>query len=93
MRNLLDINGLNIEFPTRRGTIRAASNVSLHVNAGEVLGLVGESGAGKSTVGNAIIDLWKNQAEFLLGPLNLMAKNCGTKMQTRCGAFAVTVSE
>ena len=34
MSNLLDINGLNIEFPTRRGIIRAASNVCLHVNAG-----------------------------------------------------------
>ena len=69
MSNLLDINGLNIEFPTRRGTIRAASNVSLHVNAGEVLGLVGESGAGKSTVGNAIIDLLEKPGRISAGSI------------------------
>ncbi|MEM7544709.1 MAG: ABC transporter ATP-binding protein [Pseudomonadota bacterium] len=54
---LLEISGLDVEFPTRRGTVKAARNVSLTVKPGEVLGLVGESGAGKSTIGNAIIDL------------------------------------
>ncbi|CAG0911991.1 unnamed protein product, partial [Cyprideis torosa] len=57
MSTLLDIKGLSIEFPTRRGTVEAARNVSLTVQSGEVLGLVGESGAGKSTIGNAIINL------------------------------------
>ncbi len=54
---LLEIKGLNVDFPTRRGLVQAARNVSLSVSPGEVLGLVGESGAGKSTIGNAIIDL------------------------------------
>ena len=54
---LLEIENLDVDFLTRRGTINAAKAVSLHVAAGEVLGLVGESGAGKSTIGNAIIDL------------------------------------
>jgi len=57
MSELLEISGLDVEFPTRRGTVRAARNVNLKVRPGEVLGLVGESGAGKSTIGNAIIDL------------------------------------
>ena len=57
MTELLEIKGLNVEFPTRRGTVKAARNVSLTVKPGEVVGLVGESGAGKSTIGNAIIDL------------------------------------
>ncbi|MEX2518666.1 MAG: ABC transporter ATP-binding protein [Paracoccaceae bacterium] len=57
MSPLLEIRGLGVEFPTRRGVVSAARGVSLTVNPGEVLGLVGESGAGKSTIGNAIIDL------------------------------------
>lgn len=57
MTELLRITGLDVDFPTRRGTVHAAREVSLTVHPGEVLGLVGESGAGKSTIGNAIIDL------------------------------------
>ncbi len=54
---LLEIDNLDVDFKARRLTVNAAKSVSLHVEAGEVLGLVGESGAGKSTIGNAIIDL------------------------------------
>ncbi|MEP1538112.1 MAG: ABC transporter ATP-binding protein [Paracoccaceae bacterium] len=57
MTELLTITDLDVDFPTRRGTVHAARKVSLDVSPGEVLGLVGESGAGKSTIGNAIIDL------------------------------------
>lgn len=57
MTELLKIRDLDVEFTTRRGTLRAARGVNLVVHPGEVLGLVGESGAGKSTIGNAIIDL------------------------------------
>ena len=53
MSELLEINDLDVEFPTRRGTVKAARGVSLTVKPGEVLGLVGESGAGKSTIGLA----------------------------------------
>ncbi|MEM9013117.1 MAG: ABC transporter ATP-binding protein [Pseudomonadota bacterium] len=54
---LLSIRDLVVEFPTRRGVVTAAKDVSIDVRPGEILGLVGESGAGKSTIGNAIIDL------------------------------------
>ncbi len=55
--SLLEVKGLRIEFPSRYGTAVAVKGVSFTLEKGEILGLVGESGAGKSTVGNAVIDL------------------------------------
>ena len=57
MSNLLEINNLSVDFPSRRGQVAAVNKVSISVAKGEVLGLVGESGAGKSTVGNSVINL------------------------------------
>ena len=54
---LLDVQDLRVEFPTRRGVLRALDGVSFGIAAGEVLGVVGESGAGKSMTGAAIIGL------------------------------------
>ena len=54
---LLDVRGLRVEFPTRRGTLTAVHDVSFAIAPGEVLGVVGESGAGKSLTGAAIIGL------------------------------------
>jgi peptide/nickel transport system ATP-binding protein len=54
---LLEVRDLRVEFPTRRGTLTALDGVSFTIAAGEVLGVVGESGAGKSMTGAAIIGL------------------------------------
>jgi peptide/nickel transport system ATP-binding protein len=54
---LLDVRNLRVEFPTRRGTLLALDDVSFSIAPGEVLGVVGESGAGKSLTGAAIIGL------------------------------------
>ncbi|MCW3474128.1 ABC transporter ATP-binding protein [Limobrevibacterium gyesilva] len=54
---LLEVQNLTVEFPTRRGVLRALDGISFDINAGEVLGVVGESGAGKSLTGAAIIGL------------------------------------
>jgi len=54
---LLAVEGLRVEFPTRHGTLVAVDGVSLEIAPGEVLGVVGESGAGKSLTGAAIIGL------------------------------------
>ncbi len=54
---LLLVENLRVEFPTRRGTLVAVDDISFHIDPGEVLGVVGESGAGKSLTGAAIIGL------------------------------------
>jgi peptide/nickel transport system ATP-binding protein len=54
---LLEVQGLSVEFPTRRGTLRAIDNISFDLERGEILGVVGESGAGKSITGSAVIGL------------------------------------
>ncbi len=54
---LLRIEDLIVEFPTAGGTVHAVSGISLDVREGETLGLVGESGCGKSTTGRAIMQL------------------------------------
>lgn len=55
--SVLDIKGLEVTFPHRRGDFVASRDVTLSVDPGEILGIVGESGAGKSTIGNAVIGL------------------------------------
>tara|TARA_R110001592_G_scaffold108581_1_gene303235 strand:- start:152 stop:1858 length:1707 start_codon:yes stop_codon:yes gene_type:complete len=55
--SLLEVKDLRIEYPSRFGVHAAVKSLSFSINRGEIVGVVGESGAGKSTVGNAIIDL------------------------------------
>src|SRR6187549_450868 len=54
---VLSVRDLKVEFPTRRGTLTAIDDVSFDIMPGEVLGVVGESGAGKSITGTAVIGL------------------------------------
>ena len=57
MSALLEIKNLNVQFDTDEGRIVAVENISLSVNAGEVLGVVGESGSGKSVTAKSIMQL------------------------------------
>lgn len=54
---LLEVRNLRVEFPTRHGNLVALDDVSFEIEPGEILGVVGESGAGKSLTGAAIIGL------------------------------------
>ena len=53
----LEVRDLIVEFPTRRGVLRALDRISFSIEQGEILGVVGESGAGKSLTGAAIVGL------------------------------------
>ena len=68
---LLEVRNLRIEFPTRRGTLVAVDDISLEIAPGEVLGVVGESGAGKSLTGAAIIGLLEPPGRIAGGEIKL----------------------
>lgn len=71
---LLDVEHLRVEFPTRRSVLVAVDDVSFFINKGEVLGVVGESGAGKSITGLAIIDLLEQPGRIARGTIRLEGK-------------------
>jgi peptide/nickel transport system ATP-binding protein len=70
-KTLLSVRNLRIEFPTRRGTLLAVDDVSFDIMPGEVLGVVGESGAGKSLTGTAIIGLIEPPGRIGAGEIRL----------------------
>ena len=75
---LLDVQDLCVEFPSRRGILRALDGVSLSIEAGEILGVVGESGAGKSLTGAAIIGLLEPPGRIAGGRVLLDGKRIDT---------------
>jgi peptide/nickel transport system ATP-binding protein len=70
-RPLLEVQHLRVEFPTRRGTLLALDDVSFSIAPGEILGVVGESGAGKSLTGAAIIGLLEPPGRVASGQILL----------------------
>ncbi len=68
---LLEVEHLKVEFPTRRGTLVAVDDVSFQIDVGETLGVVGESGAGKSMIGNAVIGLLEPPGRIAAGTVRL----------------------
>src|SRR5258708_9069015 len=71
---LLSVTNLRVEFPPRRGTLVAVHDVSFDIAPGEVLGLVGESGAGKSLTGAAIIGLIDPPGRIAAGEIRLAGR-------------------
>jgi peptide/nickel transport system ATP-binding protein len=69
--SLLQVKNLVVEFPNRRGTLRAIDNISFDIAPGEILGVVGESGAGKSLTGASIIGLLEPPGRIASGEVLL----------------------
>ena len=67
IKNLLEIDNLKIRFMSDQETVDAVNDISIKIRSGEVLGIVGESGAGKSTIGNAIVNLLDAPGEIVKG--------------------------
>jgi len=69
--SLLQVQNLVVEFPSRHGTLRAIDEISFDIAPGEILGVVGESGAGKSLTGASIIGLLEPPGRIASGQILL----------------------
>src|SRR6218665_3196874 len=72
--SLLEVKNLVVEFPGRRGSLRALDDISFSIAPGEILGVVGESGAGKSLTGAAIIGLLEPPGRIVSGQILLQGQ-------------------
>ncbi len=71
MSHLLEVTNLQSHFPTRAGLVRAVDGISFYLNPGELLGLVGESGCGKSITALSIMRLIAPPGKIVGGEISL----------------------
>lgn len=71
---VLDVADLTVEFPTRRGVLTAIDKVSMRIEPGEILGVVGESGAGKSITGLAVLGLLEAPGRIASGEIHVAGR-------------------
>ena len=76
---LLDIQGLKTQFMTKKGLVRAVDGVDLQVRPGETLGLVGESGCGKTVIGLSILGLIEEPGRIVEGKILFQGEDLVTK--------------
>ncbi|MBX3069275.1 MAG: ABC transporter ATP-binding protein [Thermomicrobiales bacterium] len=79
MGQLLEVRGLRTEIPTRRGVVRAVDGVDLVLHEGEVVGLVGESGCGKTLTAYSILDLLPKPGVVAAGEIHFRGEDLRRK--------------
>src|SRR2546421_4443261 len=75
MSHLLEVKNLATHFPTRAGLVRAVDGLSLYLDRGELLGLVGESGCGKSMTALSIMRLIAPPGKIVRGEVLFEERN------------------
>jgi len=75
MPHLLEVKDLQTHFPTRSGLVRAVDGVSFHLDQGELLGLVGESGCGKSITALSVMRLIAPPGRIVNGEIRFLGTN------------------
>jgi oligopeptide/dipeptide ABC transporter ATP-binding protein len=75
MNHLLEVRDLQTHFPTRAGMVRAVDGVSFYLDRGELLGLVGESGCGKSITALSVMRLIAPPGKTVAGEINFDGQN------------------
>ncbi len=78
MSHLLEVQNLETHFPTRAGLVRSVNDVSFHIDEGEMLGLVGESGCGKSVTALSIMRLVAPPGKIAGGSIFFKDKDLST---------------
>ena len=76
--SVLSVRNLVVDIPTRHAVLRPVDDVSYDIKPGEILGVVGESGAGKSMTGNAVIGLLDRPARIAGGEVHLNGRRIDT---------------
>ena len=80
-RPLLAVDDLHVRFRTYSGTVHAVNGMTFHVNSGEIFGLVGESGCGKSVTGYAILRLVPPPGEIVQGRILFKGEDLAPKSE------------
>ncbi len=75
MTSLLRVEALGVKYHTQEGVLTAIQDVSFHIDEGEIVGIVGESGCGKSTVASAVMRLLPPNGEISHGRLLFKGQN------------------
>ena len=95
---LLQVENLEVEFATDRGVVKAVDGVSLRVDRGETVGLVGESGAGKSVLGRSIMQLVSHPGRIRAGSIfwrgeDLLRRSDAEMRELRSDAIAMVFQD
>lgn len=83
MQPLLEITDLKTQFPTRQGLVRSVDGVSFSINEGELLGIVGESGCGKSVTAMSILRLISSPGKIAGGSIRFKGEELTTATAER----------